>query len=151
MAEASSNAVIAARTMERSGWAESIRTIKEWIITLSALKNGYQHQQTYKKLFGACTSLYKLAQACTSPKSAESKKCESQVKIFASEIWNICWGEAMLITSWLHQSCLVQYVSNSTDSRYRRPNLGLGWFWSLSSSRTMTTTSTISKGISPIN
>jgi hypothetical protein len=29
MAEASSNAVIAARTMERSGWAESIRTIKE--------------------------------------------------------------------------------------------------------------------------
>ena len=60
------------------------------------------HQQTYKKLFGTCTGLYKLVQACTSPKSAESKKFKSQVKILASKIWNLCRSEEMLITSRLH-------------------------------------------------
>ena len=44
------------------------------------------HQQTYKKLFGACTSLYQLVPAGTSPKSWESCKSESQVEKSTSDI-----------------------------------------------------------------
>jgi len=37
------------------------------------------HQHFYKKLFGTCTSLYKLVPACTSHKSPSSEKPTSQV------------------------------------------------------------------------
>ena len=38
-----------------------------------------KHQHFYKKLFGTCTSLYKLVPACTSHKSPSSEKPTSQV------------------------------------------------------------------------
>jgi len=55
---------------------------------------GQLHQQTYKNLFGTCTSLYKLVQACTRRESLKFVKLKSQVEIFASSLRfvpNLSW------------------------------------------------------------